>query len=269
MLDLASDGIAILTPPTWHIVYANEPFSHWLNVPCKWLVERTIDDVIHPSCSIALLNQLQQSLSSDEVISTELQLVSSKCLMPARLCRFTAGNEWFVAVVVRSATLPAEMASPSSRRDPLTQLPDRAFLLARLSTLLEGERAADRQFAVLFIDLDNFKHINDRHGHLLGDRVLREVAARLSGCVREGDHVARFGGDEFVVLLERVARIEEAAPVIGRIRNALAMPIVLPEGEFHLSLSMGAAQAAEHHRTPEDLLSDADRQMYAAKQAAV
>jgi diguanylate cyclase (GGDEF)-like protein len=154
-------------------------------------------------------------------------------------------------------------------RDPLTLLPDRAFLMSRLSMLLEGERAADRQFAVLFIDLDNFKQINDRHGHLLGDRVLCEVADRLSSCVREGDYVTRFGGDEFVVLLDRVTGLKDVEPVIARIHDALATPISLPEGEFPLSLSIGVALAAGHHRTAEDVLSDADRQMYAAKRAAI
>jgi diguanylate cyclase (GGDEF)-like protein len=149
----------------------------------------------------------------------------------------------------------------------LTGLADREYLLRRMSALLRGERAADRQFAVLFVDLDNFKQVNDAHGHLMGDRVLREVARRLVGCVRDGDSVVRFGGDEFVVLVEGVAGPTEIEPIVGRIHAALQQPIALPEGEFTLSLSIGAAIASPDHLSPEDLLQAADRAMYAAKRA--
>jgi diguanylate cyclase (GGDEF)-like protein len=153
------------------------------------------------------------------------------------------------------------------RRDPLTDLPDRSFLLARLATLLGGDRQADREFAVLFLDLNNFKQINDRHGHLLGDRVLREVAQRLQHCVREGDHVTRYGGDEFVLLLEGVSNWDAVEAVVTRIRSELAQPIRLREGTFQLSLSIGLAKAEPHHQSPEDVLRDADLAMYAAKHA--
>jgi diguanylate cyclase (GGDEF)-like protein len=133
---------------------------------------------------------------------------------------------------------------------------------------LEGERVADREFAVLFIDLDNFKQINDRNGHLIGDGVLREVAKRLQSCVRECDHVTRYGGDEFVVLLERVSGLAEVEPVVARIRAALSEPAILSEVRFSLSLSIGVAKSAPHLRSPEDVLAEADRAMYAAKRGA-
>jgi diguanylate cyclase (GGDEF)-like protein len=151
------------------------------------------------------------------------------------------------------------------RRDPLTGLFDRSILLARIDDLLQGDRAADRQFAVLFIDLDNFKQVNDAHGHLVGDRVLREVAQRLAGCVRESDQIVRFGGDEFVALIEHVSARDEIQPVVDRIHAALSTPIELPEGEATLSVSVGIAQATADHQTPEDVLGDADRAMYALK----
>jgi diguanylate cyclase (GGDEF)-like protein len=100
---------------------------------------------------------------------------------------------------------------------------------------------------------------------LIGDQILREAASRLSRCLREGDDVVRFGGDEFVVLLQRVAGREEIDPVIHRIRDALAQPITVDQHDVALSLSIGVAQASPEHRTPEDVLNDADRAMYAAK----
>jgi diguanylate cyclase (GGDEF)-like protein len=95
--------------------------------------------------------------------------------------------------------------------------------------------------------------------------VLGEVARRLAGCVRTGDLIVRFGGDEFVALVEDVSGPAEIRPVIDRLDAALARPIPLPEGEVTLSVSVGVAQASAAHGTPEDVLQDADRAMYASK----
>jgi diguanylate cyclase (GGDEF)-like protein len=134
-----------------------------------------------------------------------------------------------------------------------------------LSELLSGDRSADRQFAVVFVDLDNFKEVNDSHGHLLGDRVLCEAAWRLCNCVREGDHVVRFGGDEFILLLEHVSAPTDIDLITSRIRMVLAEPIALPDDKVTLSVSIGVAKATPDHRTPDDLLNEADRAMYASK----
>ena len=134
-----------------------------------------------------------------------------------------------------------------------------------MTALMDGGHSGDRQFAVLFVDLDNFKQVNDTHGHLVGDRVLSVAARRLSDSVRDGDHVVRYGGDEFVLLMERVASQSDIEPLVGRIHAVLAEVISLPEGDFTLSVSVGAALASPEHQTPEDLLAAADRAMYAAK----
>jgi diguanylate cyclase (GGDEF)-like protein len=102
----------------------------------------------------------------------------------------------------------------------------------------------------------------------MGDRVLREVARRLVGCLREGDHVVRYGGDEFVVLVERITARQEIDPVIHRIHAALERPVALPNGEFAPALSIGVAVASPDHCSPEDMLRDADRAMYAAKRGS-
>ena len=114
----------------------------------------------------------------------------------------------------------------------------------RLRELLHDAQTSKRQFAVLFIDLDNFKDVNDRHGHLVGDRVLREAARRLAACMGTGDYVVRYGGDEFVVLVENVSKTTKVEALVADIRNAIAAPIAMPGGEVALSVSVGVATAS-------------------------
>jgi len=149
--------------------------------------------------------------------------------------------------------------------DALTGLPNRLLFNDRLQHALERYHAdPDLGFAVLFIDLDNFKVINDSLGHPAGDKLLVVVAERLAACVREGDTVARFGGDEFTVLLEH-CDAARAAEVVWRLREVLAQPFSLQEHTFTLSGSVGLVFSDMGHDQPQDLLRDADLAMYHAK----
>jgi len=154
--------------------------------------------------------------------------------------------------------------------DPLTQLPNRRLLLDRLSQALAGSARNTRHGAILFIDLDNFKNLNDTRGHAIGDLLLMEVARRLQDCVREGDTVARLGGDEFVVILEELdANVGQAAAqakaVGDKIVAAVACPCALAGGDYHSTCSVGARLFFGHRATIDDLLKQADVAMYQAK----
>jgi diguanylate cyclase (GGDEF)-like protein len=162
------------------------------------------------------------------------------------------------------AGISAKVDGSARRRDPLTGLLDRDYLGARLTALL-ADRSAQPAFGVLFIDVNDFKEVNDRFGHIVGDQVLREVAGRLASCMRGADQVVRYGGDEFVVVIERITESSDVAELIGRIHSAMAVPVGGPEGDVKLSMSIGAAMATPEMRSPEDLLAAADRAMYAAK----
>lgn len=156
--------------------------------------------------------------------------------------------------------------------DPLTKLPNRRLLMDTLQHAMAASLRHDRHGALLFIDLDHFKYINDTQGHAKGDQLLIEVAQRLQGCVRDSDSVGRLGGDEFVVLLEDLScQAEEAARqvelVVEKIRSKLNMPYLLQGTEYLSTASIGITLFYGHTESVENLLKYADVAMYQAKTA--
>ena len=150
--------------------------------------------------------------------------------------------------------------------DALTGLPNRSHLLGRLGRALgRYHNDASSLFAVLFLDLDRFKIVNDSVGHLVGDELLKEAAKRISSCVREPDLVSRLGGDEFAVVLENIADQEDVIIVADRIIRALSGPMRIAGKELFTSASIGVAIVDARYRNPEELLRDADVAMYRAK----
>ncbi len=150
--------------------------------------------------------------------------------------------------------------------DPLTELPNRALLFDRLSQALSHQRRQDGKFAVLVLDLDGFKAVNDHYGHAAGDEVLCAVGRRLLTCVRDSDTVARMGGDEFTVLLHGIRGEGEAARVAGKILRALSVPFMLGEIRTGIGASIGIALCPAHGVTLDGLLAQADQAMYHAKE---
>ncbi|MDA0699802.1 MAG: EAL domain-containing protein [bacterium] len=152
--------------------------------------------------------------------------------------------------------------------DDLTGLPNRALLLDRLAQAIERfRRHPEARYAVLFLDLDRFKSFNDSLGHAVGDALLQGVALRLRDTVRAGDTVARFGGDEFCVLLEDLESDEEAERTTFRVREALARPFGVAGRSLRTSASVGIAPGNAGYAVPSDVLRDADVAMYRAKSA--
>jgi diguanylate cyclase (GGDEF)-like protein/PAS domain S-box-containing protein len=153
-------------------------------------------------------------------------------------------------------------------QDPLTGLPNRLVFMDRLERVLQhSRRRQGHGFAVLFLDLDNFKAVNDTLGHLAGDQLLTAIARRLESCIRQEDTVARIGGDEFAVLLDMIHDIGSVTLVVDRIREALAEPFVAEGCETGATVSIGIAIALNNYERAEDLLRDADTAMYRAKAA--
>jgi diguanylate cyclase (GGDEF)-like protein/PAS domain S-box-containing protein len=150
--------------------------------------------------------------------------------------------------------------------DALTGLPNRALFMDRLQHAVSAAQRRDSAlYAVLFLDLDRFKTINDSLGHNVGDLLLIAVSRRLADCIRPGDTVARLGGDEFAVLLENISDLSAATDVAERIRSKMNAPFQIRRHEIFTSLSIGIAMGAERYERPEQVLRDADIAMYEAK----
>ncbi len=149
--------------------------------------------------------------------------------------------------------------------DALTGLPNRVLFQDRLEKEIQLVKRTGRRLAVVFVDLDSFKIVNDAEGHEVGDELLRTVASRLAGCVREHDTVARFGGDEFLVLMTQLNAPFDVSPVAERMMSSLREPFLVFGQEFFLTASAGIAIYPEDGETPQDLIKNADLAMYAAK----
>ncbi|MHB1300434.1 MAG: sensor domain-containing diguanylate cyclase [Burkholderiales bacterium] len=150
--------------------------------------------------------------------------------------------------------------------DTLTDLPNRRFLLEKLDWALTQARRHDRSLAVMFLDLDRFKQVNDDLGHDVGDELLKEVAARLSACVRKGDIVSRQGGDEFIIALTEISHPEDAVLVAEKIIESMGVPIKIGPHRIAIGISIGIAlHPAGGDDDMRKLMKKADRAMYAAK----
>lgn len=153
-----------------------------------------------------------------------------------------------------------------AHHDPLTGLPNRVLFNDRLALALAQAHRNKEMLAVLFIDLDRFKFVNDMLGHAMGDQLLKDVAARLKCCVRESDTISRVGGDEFTLLLPQINHVKDVARIAQKIINSLREPWILSGLEFNVTTSIGIALYPNDGKDPETLLKQADIAMYRAKE---
>lgn len=218
--------------------------------------------------------------STDEPICTVLivRVVDREHLIGAIATRATPGRPFTQSeadfVETMAGTLGLSIArrraeadaSHQALHDTLTTLPNRSLFVDRLTQAITRLDRSDHQIAVLFLDIDHFKVINDSLGHSTGDLILSEVAQRLNMIVRPSDTVARFGGDEFTVLLDPLNGQEEASQIAERIRAEVARPIHVGQSDLQPTISVGVAMTKQPDADPESLLRDADVAMYQAKE---
>ncbi len=176
-------------------------------------------------------------------------------------------SSWIIARdMVRRKSYQMELYR-SANFDKLTNVPNRALFLDRLDQILKQSERYERKFALLFIDLDGFKSVNDTLGHDAGDELLIKTAERLQECVRDADTVARIGGDEFTVILSTITSVDDAQSVAQKIIQALSTPFRLGDEEAQIGASIGISVFPKNGGNAEILLKKADDAMYVAKKA--
>jgi diguanylate cyclase (GGDEF)-like protein len=173
------------------------------------------------------------------------------------------GIHLYMAVMQRRVE---DMLQHQASHDRLTGLPNRMLFDDRLSLALASTHRYGEMLAVVFLDLDGFKTINDTLGHAVGDQLLKNVAERLTGCLRQGDILARWGGDEFTLLLSPISGAEDTTKIATEILNTLNVPLQLDGRELHIKASLGIALAPYDGDDADTLLKNADAAMYRAKQ---
>lgn len=220
---------------------------------------------------LAQLNRETDEVRS-ELVNLRRNLADVQChLVEVRATQLREANEHLVLAVLRAESI-ADNAIANlremtriSQRDALTNTANRALMVDRLQNAITSARRRGTHFAVCFIDLDDFKQINDTLGHAMGDEVLQQAARRLQSSIRDSDTVSRYGGDEFLVLLPDVARAEDAARVGAKMLGAIAAPIRVDANELHLSASIGIALYPDDAEDAATLINRADAAMYRSK----
>ena len=240
-----------------------------VSVPSDWF------DRVHTDDRVGLENAFRAHLSGETpYLEYECRIRNGAGEMQWILCRGIAVRDsaGLPTRVAGSITDISERKAAEARlrhevlHDTLTGLPNRALFLDRLDLALkQHRREPSRQFAVLFLDLDRFKMVNDSLGHAAGDELLIEFGKRVSMFLRPGDSVARLGGDEFAILLNEVAGLDDATRVADRIHEVLLRKFLIRGKEVFASVSIGIALSAPHYEHPNQMLRDADLAMYRTK----
>ncbi|MGM0645122.1 MAG: diguanylate cyclase domain-containing protein, partial [Thermodesulfobacteriota bacterium] len=175
---------------------------------------------------------------------------------------------WFLALAVNKRRLYQARLEAMAHYDTLTGLPNRTLFFERLHQLHSQAMRYQRRYGIVFLDLDDFKPVNDTYGHKVGDALLQHVAQRLQANLRQADTVARLGGDEFAVLLSDIYDRQAAQQVADKLAAALGEPFDLEQAQVHIGVSAGAAIYPEDSDTAEAVLNRADQFMYQKKTAS-
>nr|WP_273028048.1 EAL domain-containing protein [Massilia timonae] len=262
------------------VIFANRAFERRSGYRADEIVGRSMRMLHGPDTDPAVVARIVEAMGKREPVSAELVNYSKTgepCWVEIDMVPFAGegGPITHLVVVGRDITERRRSADAIEQLaffDVLTGLPNRRLLMERLHAMVEGAHAGRGLGAVLYIDLDNFKSVNDARGHATGDALLKHVAAHLVDAVREGDTVARLGGDEFVILAANLgsdgasatAAAQDLAQKVGK---ALRRPAMIDNQVYHSSGSIGVALPLRQGQTMHDLLREADTAMYHAKAA--
>ena len=268
----SSDGIFIFDGETKCVVEANPKFLSMLGRTDPKVKHLTLDDILFEN-STSIMDSIERSLtrSQDALIECHYRHVDGSLIATEiAASEVHSGAQRLIMVSARDITerkRSEEQVRHLAQYDALTDLPNRLLLQDRLEQAMLQTPRNTQQMAVLFLDLDRFKTINDTLGHDIGDELLQVVAKRLYESVRLGDTVARQGGDEFVIVVPGIQQPEDAAQVARQLIEAMASPFVVRDFELHVSPSIGISIYPLDGDSAQILMKNADTAMYQAKQA--
>ena len=257
-------------------VRVNRTYAELLGRPPEDLVGVRLDDVLEDALSVDLgqLAEGRRDAVQSEQAYTHADGTTAWVLHGVAAVIGHDGRPAWFAVSAQDITerrraeeelrAATEALTERAVRDPLTGLANRTLFEERLRGALSRDARAGGATGVLFLDLDGFQDVNDRHGHGVGDAVLRSVADRLTAAVRPADTVARIGGDEFVVLVEGASPGGMSA-LVARLQEAVQEPVLVRGHTLDVGVSVGMALAEEGAADPASLVAEADKRMYAAK----
>jgi diguanylate cyclase (GGDEF)-like protein/PAS domain S-box-containing protein len=256
------------------VIYANQAFAELFNKTCGELVGADFY-ALCAQCMRDIERQVQGVVSSGKTYRGEMQATSKNAdsrtfeyllvpvLNPSGVCEAVAGSARDITARKESE----ERIRRSANHDFLTDLPNRSLFRERLEHEIKHSARTGLPLALLFIDLDLFKEVNDRLGHAAGDQMLQEVAHRINACVRETDTVARLGGDEFIVILTDITRPDHIESIAAEILAELRKPFALDAGAARIACSIGITVYPGHGASADELVRNADEAMYASKNA--
>jgi diguanylate cyclase (GGDEF)-like protein/PAS domain S-box-containing protein len=281
VLNLTSDLVLFFDPEVLRFTDVNEAACAALGYSRRELLTMELAEIVAPEArdlvaSALCRSELETIATVDEIVALKRR-DGSEFPIETTVRRFDRKRQSLAVLVGRDATerkCLEQLATVPAYLDPLTGLPNRTVLETRLQAATSRAGKTSGRLALLLVDLNHFKQVNDQRGHLAGDAVLKIVAGRLSNCVRSGDLVVRYGGDEFVILADGLVEVQEAAGLAQRIVTAVSQPIALSEDEVHVSASVGIAIASAEDSSGgisraslSSLIAHADRGMYEAKAA--
>jgi len=270
LFESANDAILILRPESQMILEANRKACETYGLPRDQIVGMSLKNFTRdvPRSEEQVRRILREGASENlETVhfhrdGTPIDLLVSSSVVEYR-------GETAILSVCRDITESKRAKQEIERlayHDPLTDLPNRARFADRLEMALSQARREGHRLAILFLDLDRFKVVNDSLGHKVGDLLLQKVAIRLSQLIRGGDTLARLGGDEFIILLAKIGQDDDAARVAQNVLELFKKPFVLGERELFISASIGISVFPRHGEDREALVKNADIAMYRAKQ---
>lgn len=262
--------------PNGKLDYLNQRALDYFGFTREEMISGKARGSVHRDDTAECRRRWQHSIDTGDFYEIEFRLLRHDGVYRWHNARATCGRDaqgkidkWFgTNTDIDDQKQSEEKLNYYARHDQLTDLPNRSEFMNNLRSAVErAESYAGSRFAVLFLDLDRFKVINDSLGHLVGDKLLKSIADRLRKSVRPGDVVARLGGDEFTILLNRTGDTQDVVQVAERVQRSLARPFQIDSYEVFTSASIGIIVSDDIMREPEDFLRDADAAMYRAKEA--